>query len=185
MLYFKVFYQRCPTCKQTWAAELSQADVIRIGKEVFVCTCGIAWPTGRVEWAHLTPRMRRPYFLSTAEIGVVILSPLVGALFTFFIARNKWMGLLWGIFGGLAVAAVFLAVMWTLKLMFVILSLRRCPPEPLSTPVGSDFFSLLRDPVTIEADAANPGSEEAGLIAQYSADQLGFCRLGCGSRALD
>lgn len=61
MFYVHVFYKKCPTCRQTWSPQLSHAAAIQIGKEVFVCKCGIAWPTGRVEWAHITPRMRRSY----------------------------------------------------------------------------------------------------------------------------
>ena len=94
VFYVKVLYDKCPTCKQIWGARLSQADVIRIGKETFVCKCGTAWRTGRVEWAHLTPRMRHSYFLSTAEIGVLVLCPLAGALFASLVTANKWMGLL-------------------------------------------------------------------------------------------
>ena len=148
MFYVKVFYQKCPTCKQTWSAQLSEAEVLRIGKEMFVCKCGTAWPTGRLEWAHITPRMRRSYFLPTAEIGVLILWPFAGALFAFFIAQNRWIGLLWGILGGLAVAAVFVAVMWALKLAIVKFSLHRCPPDSLRTPVDSGFFDLFQDSVS-------------------------------------
>lgn len=167
MFYVKVFYKRCPNCNQTWSAQLSQAEVIRIGKETFVCKCGTAWPTGRVEWAHLTPRMRRSYFLSTSEIGVSILLPLTFGLFAFVIAQNKWMGFLWGILGGLAMAAVFVAVMWALKLTIVKFSLRRCPPDILSTPVGSDFFDLFRDPISTLASDGDSVLDETELIAQF------------------
>lgn len=166
MFFLRIFYQKCPTCKQTWSTQLSQADVIRIGKELFVCRCGTAWPTGRVEWAHITPHMRRSYFLSTAEIGVLVLWPLTGGLFALFIAQNKWMGLLWGILGGLAVAAVFVAAMWALKLVIVKSSLHRCPPNPLSTPLDIGFFDLFRDSAIPIEDAAGPVAGEAGLIAQ-------------------
>lgn len=167
MFYLNVFYQKCPTCKQTWSAQLSQADVIRIGKETFVCKCKTAWPTGRVEWAHLTPQMRRSYFLSTAEIGALILGPFTGGLFAFFLAQNRWIGLLRGILGGLVVASVFVAVMWALKFTFVMFSLHRCPPELLSTPVGIGFLDLLRDPVSTVASAGDSVSDEARLIAQF------------------
>jgi hypothetical protein len=160
VFYVHVFYKKCPTCRQTWSPQLSQAAVIRIGKEVFVCKCGTAWPTGRVEWAHLTPRMRRSYFLSTAEIGVLLLWPFAGGLFAFFVAQNRWMGLFWGILGGLAMAVVIVAVMWALKFTIVRLSLRRCPVSLLAMPVGSGFFDLFRDSVsTIE------GAEQ-GRMAQ-------------------
>jgi hypothetical protein len=140
-----VYYQKCPTCKQTWSAQLGTAKIIRIGEETYTCKCGISWETGRVEWAHLTPQQRRSYFLSTAEVGVLILWPFVGGLFTFFIAKNKWMGLLWGIVGGLLVAAFFVLVMWGFKYMFVRLSLKRCPLDRLSTPTGTGFFDLFRE----------------------------------------
>lgn len=166
MFSVTVFYQKCPTCKQTWSAQLSQAEVIRIGKEMFICKCGTAWPTGRLEWAHISPRMRRSYFLSTAEIGVLILGPFAGALFAFFLAQNRWIGLLWGILGGLAVAAVFVAFMWALKLTIIKFSLHRCPPDPLRTPVDSGFFDLFRDPVSTTEGAADSVSDEAGLIVQ-------------------
>jgi hypothetical protein len=110
--------------------------------------------------------MRRSYFFSTAEIGVLILWPFLGGLFTFFIARDKWMGLLWGILGGLALAAVFVLVMWAPKFSFVKLSLRRCPPDLLSTPVGSGFFDLFRNPVTPVASAPVSDSKEGELVRQ-------------------
>lgn len=144
MPYVRVFYQKCPTCGQTWSTQLSQADVIRLGKEHFVCKCGIEWPTKHIEWAHLTPAQRRSYFLSTAEIGVLILAPLTGGLFTLFIARKPWLGLLSGLAGGLVVAALFVAAMWSLKYVFVKLSLRRCPFDQFATPFAYGFWEQFR-----------------------------------------
>lgn len=167
MFYLHIFYKKCPTCRQTWSPQLSQAAVIRIGKEAFVCKCGIAWPTGRVEWAHITPRMRRSYFLSTAEIGVLILWPFAGGLFAVFVAQNRWMGLLWGILGGLAVAVGFVGVMWALKFTIVRLSLRRCAISLLAMPVDSGFFDLFRDSVSTIEGAVDSVSDEGGLIAQF------------------
>lgn len=142
----KVFYNKCDECGSTWSTRLSQVDVIRIGKETFICKCGTAWPTGYVEWAHLTPRQRRSYFLSTAEIGLLILCPFVGGLFGYFIALNKWSGLLKGAVGGLAVAFVWVMVMWMLKFVFVQLSLRRHPLDPVATPMGTGFLDQFKDP---------------------------------------
>lgn len=162
MVYIRVFYNKCPTCKQTWSAQLSHADVVRIGKEVFICKCGVAWETGHVEWAHLTPAQRRGYFLSTAEIGVFILAPFVGGLFAFFVARNRWFGLVWGLLGGFVVAAVAVAFMWSLKYVFVRLSLRRCPFDRMTTPLVYDLFDQLQDPL----GAAPRSGSGQGLMAQ-------------------
>ena len=165
-MLIRVFYQKCPTCKQTWSAQLSQEPVIRIGRETFVCKCGTVWPTGRVEWAHLTPRMRRSYFFSTAEIGVLLLCPSVGGLFAFFIAGNRWTGMLWGLLGGLAVAMALILAMWVLKFVFARLSLRRSPPDLLLAPPGTGFFDLFRESLTADAGAPSSGSHEPELSKQ-------------------
>ncbi len=82
----KVYYQKCPSCGATWSAQLSEADVIRLGKETYTCKCNKRWSTGQVEWAHLSPEKRREYFFSTAEIGVLVLCVGIPPLFAWFIA---------------------------------------------------------------------------------------------------
>ncbi|MCI0423530.1 MAG: hypothetical protein L0312_30650, partial [Acidobacteria bacterium] len=82
-----IYYQKCPKCGETWSAQLSQARVLRVGKEAFVCKCGTAWPTGRMEWIHLNTEQRRAYFVSTAEIGVLVICLLAPALFGYFIGN--------------------------------------------------------------------------------------------------
>lgn len=153
-----VHYNKCQSCGQTWSVQLSpQTDVIRLGREHFTCKCGIAWETGHFEWAHLTPAQRRSYFFSTAEIGVLLLGPFTGALFTFFIARNRWLGLLWGLLGGFVVAALAATFMWTLKYIFIRLSLRRCPFDPNAIPLVYGFLDQMREP---SGALAEPSPEE-------------------------
>ena len=157
----RVYYNKCDKCGSTWSTRLSQADVIRIGKETFICKCGTAWPTGYVEWAHLTPRQRRSYFLSTAEIGLLILCPFVGGLFSYFIALNKRSGLVKGVAGGLVTALVWILVMWTMKFVFVLLSLRRHPLNPMTIPTASGFLGHFTDAVgTGETDASTAGEKK-------------------------
>ena len=141
MFYVKVYYQKCPDCGQTWSTQLSQAKVIRLGKEVYVCKCNKAWPTGHVEWVHLTPEQRRQYFFSTAEIGVLVISVLAPALFGFFVASGAhWtpaMGALVAASYGFLVGLVFVAILWALKMLYVRLSLRRCAHENAFEPRGA------------------------------------------------
>jgi hypothetical protein len=68
-------------------------------------------------------------------------------------------GFFGGIVGGFLVAALFIVVMWTLKFSFVKLSLRRCPPDPLLTPVGTDFLDLFRDSLQLSAGTGSQDQE--------------------------
>ena len=165
MFFPNVHYQKCPTCRQTWNAQLGTTNVIRLGKETYTCKCGIDWETGRVEWSHLTPRQRRSYFLSTAEIGVLILWPFVGGLFTYFIAKDKLWGLIWGVVGGLLVAGVFVLVMWWLKFAFARASLRRSPLDRLSTPTGTTFLDTFKE-VSAPLTDEEPEAQEPSMSAQ-------------------
>ena len=128
-VYVKVFYNKCPDCGQTWSAQLSQAEVIRLGKETFTCKCGKVWPTGHAEWAHLSATQRRGYFLSTAEIGVAIIFVLLPPIFGYIIGVHGWRSALTGLIWGGAIGAVIIGICWVLKSIYVALSLRRCPHE--------------------------------------------------------
>src|SRR4051812_18520144 len=88
----KVYRQACPDCGCEWAQQLSsRQDVIRIGKEAYVCKCPKTWTTGRIEWNHLSRERRRLYFFSEAEIGVLAICTLVPPLFGYFIS-DGWRG---------------------------------------------------------------------------------------------
>jgi hypothetical protein len=121
-----VYYKQCPDCGQKWATQLSQSQVIRLGREAFICKCKRQWPTGRVEWNHLSHEQRRAYFISSAEIGVLVICTIMPALFGYFIG-NGWPSALKAEAWGFVVGAVFVAVLWLIKLSLVGLSLRRCP----------------------------------------------------------
>jgi hypothetical protein len=121
-------YRQCPDCGKTWAPLLSNAKVIRVGREVFTCNCGSGWATGYVEWTHLSPSQKHSYFFSEAEIGVAAISFLVPPFFGYFIAENPWQGVLAGAKWGAIVGGAFVALLWTIKCCIVALSLHRCPP---------------------------------------------------------
>lgn len=121
-----VYYRYCPDCRQKWAEHLSQSKVTRIGKETFVCKCNKSWPTGNVEWARLGKGERRSYFLSSAEIGVLLISLLVPPLFGYFIGPG-WVSALRAGAWGLAVGSLFVLFLWLIKVCIVAFSLRRCP----------------------------------------------------------
>ena len=121
-----VYYQQCPDCGQKWSAQLSRTQVIRLGKEIFVCKCNKEWPTGHGEWSHLSREQRHAYFISQAEIGVLVICTIMPALFGYFIGEGWSSALRAGIWG-FAVGAVFVAILWLIKIGLVGLSLRRCP----------------------------------------------------------
>ncbi|MGH9531427.1 MAG: hypothetical protein ACRD2Q_03485 [Terriglobales bacterium] len=157
-----VYYQKCPTCGRTWSAQLSQSAVTRIGKEVFVCKCGIEWPTGRVEWFRLTPRQQRAYFFSEVEVGVLAICTLVPPLFGYFIG-DGWRTALKAAVWGFLVGAGFVLVLWGMKLCIVGASrfrtrhvIRRPGTDPM-TPVlenpGSRTESFAQAPQTREAES--------------------------------
>lgn len=128
-----VYYKKCPDCGQKWATQLSpNQQVIRLGKETFTCKCKKQWPTGRVEWSHLSREQRRAYFVSSAEIGVLVICTIMPALFGYFIG-NGWSSALRAGIWGFGVGVMFAAVLWLVKISLVGLSLRRCPavaPDP-------------------------------------------------------
>ncbi len=123
----KVYYQECPNCGDTWSEQLSKANVIRLGKEFHTCKCDRQWPTGHTEWAHLTPRQRRRYFVSEAEIGVLAISTGTPLLFAPFLAQRPLHGAVTAAAYGLLFGLAFDAVLWFLKATYVRLSLRRVP----------------------------------------------------------
>src|SRR3954454_7259863 len=128
-MYVKVYYQVCPDCHAKWSAQLSRSNVIRLGKEFHTCKCPKQWPTGHIEWAHLTPSERRSYFISEGEIGVVLLSVFTPALFAVFLAQHRLAGALTAASYGLLFGLAFVAVLWSLKSIYVRLSLHRCPHD--------------------------------------------------------
>jgi hypothetical protein len=129
-----VYYKECPICGQKWAERISQSRVIRLGKETFICKCKKQWPTGRVEWSHLSRDQRRAYFVSTAETGVLVISTIMPALFGYFVGNGGPAALRAGIWG-LGVGVLLAGVLWMIKLWLVALSLRR---SPVGTPNPND-----------------------------------------------
>jgi uncharacterized membrane protein (DUF485 family) len=125
----KVYYRECPDCRAKWSAQLSTTNVIRLGKESFTCKCKKQWLTGHKEWAHLSPTERRAYFISEAEIGVLLLSIGTPALFALFLAQHQIIGALAAASYGLLFGLALVVVLWCLKSIYVRLSLRRCPYE--------------------------------------------------------
>ncbi len=128
-MYVKVYYLTCPDCGAKWSAQLSTANVVRLGKESFICKCNKEWSTGHREWTHLTLAERRGYFLSQAEIGVLAISVATPALFAAFIAQHAVSGAMTAAAYGLVFGLAFVGVLWALKAIYVRLSLRRCPHE--------------------------------------------------------
>lgn len=127
-VHVKVYYQKCRECGSTFNAKLSQSNVIRVGKEVFVCKCKTAFDTGKKEWAHLSMGERRGYFFSQAEIGVLLICTFIPGLFAYFIGNgieSALSAITWGFLVGVA----FILVLWMIKSVIVKTSLRRCPHE--------------------------------------------------------
>jgi hypothetical protein len=128
-MYVRVYYRQCPDCRAKWSSQVSTVNVIRLGKESFTCKCKKQWLTGHWEWAHLSSSARRAYFISEAEIGVLLLSVGTPALFAWFLAEHRISGALTAAAYGLLFGLLFVAVLWCLKSIYVRLSLRRCPHE--------------------------------------------------------
>ncbi len=131
----KVYYKKCPDCGSTWSAQLSQQEVIRLGKEFYVCKCKKQWPTGHAEWANLTAEQRKEYFFSTAEAGVLLLWTVSPALFGYFIGSGWGSAVNAGAWGFLF-GVVWIGFLWLVKMTFVKLSLRRCPHPVLDVRGG-------------------------------------------------
>jgi hypothetical protein len=132
-----VYYHYCPDCNQKWAEHLSQANVIRVGREKFVCKCNKEWNTGNVEWAHLDKKQRKSYLLSSAEIGVILICTLVPPVFGYFTGPG-WRAALEAGAWGFAVGFAFACILWMIKAVLIMVSLRRCPeaPNPFNQSVG-------------------------------------------------
>ncbi len=90
-----------------------------------------------MEWAHLSPEKRREYFFSTAEIGVLVLCVGIPPLFAWFIAIHPAVAAIKAAAYGLSFGLVFVALLWTLKSVYVLASLRRCPHEDQTELHGS------------------------------------------------
>jgi hypothetical protein len=80
ILYFQNL-QRCPKCGDRWNGKKAG-----LGKEVYFCKCGDAHPTGRLEWVHLDPKVKREYFLWNTEIGMTVLFTGLLAVSGYFFA---------------------------------------------------------------------------------------------------
>jgi hypothetical protein len=50
-----------------------------LGKEAFICKCNKQWPIGRVEWSLLSREQGRAYFVSSGEIGVLVICTIMPA----------------------------------------------------------------------------------------------------------
>ena len=122
-------YEKCPKCGERWNARArDRSTVVRIGKEAFVCRCGDQHWTGLLEWSHLTEKQRRDYFISSLEIGVLMICLVCPPLFAYFIGngiKSAMVALDWGAVIGFGL----LAVSWAIKMLVVKISLRRCPHE--------------------------------------------------------
>ena|SRR5579859_4081621 len=122
-------YETCPKCRQRWNARLrDRHTVIRVGNETFVCRCGDKHWTGLLEWCHLTELQRREYFVSPLEVGVLITCIFASPFFAYFIGdgmKSAATALRWGALIGLGSAAIS----WTIKILVIKISLRRCPHE--------------------------------------------------------
>jgi hypothetical protein len=135
-VHVKVYYQKCPDCGATWSAQLSKVKVIRLGREAFICKCNKAWPTGHIEWAHLTEDERRGYFFSQAEVGVLLICSLVPALFGYFVGSHGFASTTYAAAWGFVVGISCIAILWFIKIGFVWVSLRRVPQAGSSIPHG-------------------------------------------------
>lgn len=150
-------YYQCAQCKQRWGFRYSESPVIRVGKEIFVCRCGKSWPTGYVEWAHLNAQQRRDYFISTAEIGVLVICTFIPALFGYAIGERGWRSALVAAGGGLAVGLVFVLILWTIKLGIVGLSLRRRPQPAGNANPTVPFLDPSERVIQIPPSELQPG----------------------------
>jgi hypothetical protein len=116
---------RCPTCRDWWW--YSGSKHVHVGREFYVCGCGLEHPTGCIEWAHLNALGRRRYFFSQLTIlwliGVGVL-PMV--LVSPFIPRGDLVYIF--LFSALATLAPMLPV-WLFKYWNVQQSLSRLPRE--------------------------------------------------------
>jgi len=127
LTHVTIYYQVCSKCGKKFSAKLyPNSTEVRIGKETYRCSCGEEYSTGHREWANLAEEERRGYFVSSAEIGVVIISTAMPALFAYFVFdgwRSAGRAAVWGLLVGL----VIIAFLWTIKIVIVKLSKRRVP----------------------------------------------------------
>lgn len=125
----KVHRRKCIHCGQTWGEHLWDSAEPRVGKESFVCRCGIKHSTGWVEWAHMLPKRRFDYFFSSAEIGTMVICVFSPGLFGYFVGAHGWRSVMTASAWGFLVGAVLVGMMWTSKMVIVRLSLRRSPHD--------------------------------------------------------
>jgi len=129
MAHVTVYYNICQKCGRKFNQRLSQSSEVRVGKEVFTCKCGEQYTTGLMEWTHLTPKRRFDYFVSSGEIGLLLICTLAPALFAFFISGHKVDTTLRVTSWGLLVAAIGIGISWSIKMLVVKRSLKRVPHE--------------------------------------------------------
>jgi hypothetical protein len=119
--------RRCTHCGSPfWAPPIHRGKEVSIGRERYVCVCGNKYETGRHEWVHLTPEEKRKYLWS----GLVVIpavTTILAAIIGYFL---KWHEPYWtmavilgflGLLGGLICSAL----LWVMRSLPVMLSLRR------------------------------------------------------------
>ena len=126
---------KCPNCGHV--LERTLIKKLSLGPEFAICeSCRNTFRTRRTEWAHLTPRQRFEYFFTEDVVAILLLFPLFGFLVSPVLSENS--GFSWmGTFGGLALAAVIISLMWLLKTRSIRTSLHRCP-EPKDSPLTEE-----------------------------------------------
>jgi hypothetical protein len=133
VLFFQKF-QRCPNCGDRWNSGKSG-----IGKELYVCKCGIGHSTGQVEWAHLDPKTKRDYFLWNTEIGMTVLFTGLLVVASYFLAgafnHDRTEFSLFILTFCLLVASPFVLIGLLLRMVIVKQSIKRVPnPDPMFHP---------------------------------------------------
>jgi hypothetical protein len=126
-----IYSDRCPKCNATIRVYL-RPDALRVGPEVYVCSCGETYRSGYVEWAPLTSREKFEYFVSEGAIGILVMLPLLGGVAKKMAQMTRpgeddfqWQGFYWG----LGIAAIALACLWCGKTINVRRSIQRVQPR--------------------------------------------------------
>jgi hypothetical protein len=134
-LLVRIHYQVCTSCGAKFNATLHPSTEIRVGPEFYACACGAQYRTGKFEWAHLNRKRRRDYFISSAEIGIMLLSMALPVIFGYGIGPG-WQGGLVGLKWGFLFGLCFIALLWSIKALIIRSSLRRVPYGNTVEPIG-------------------------------------------------
>lgn len=135
-MYVKVHYQVCQKCGRKFQASLDpHSSAVRVGKEIYRCRCGEKYATGKKEWANLAARERFHYFVSTGEVGMLMICIITPALFGYFVGPGFHSALRAASYG-LVVGLGFISIFWIGKIVVVKLSLRRVPHHDPTVPRG-------------------------------------------------